>query len=403
MKKIMVLGAIYAQVPLIEAAKRLGYHAVAASIPGDYPGFAAADECCYVDITDPEAVAEEASRLQVDGVTTCGMDTGIVAMGRACDKLGLCGISQQAAAAASNKYMSKKAFVEAGVRCADYRVVKNEADLESVLDSLGLPAAVKAVDLMGSRGIYRCNTREEAHAAFVKVMEETRQEYCLVEEFIDGLLFGADGMFSEGKLVFLLPFGTEAYMGGQVATPVGHWAPFEYQDMLEEIRALVTKAGNALGIQNGPFNCDLMLRDGRVYLIEINGRPGATCIPEIISNYYGCNYYEVICRQAAGEDVSGFFRLDGRVPFASISHIIGSDRNGILREIRNNNEMADDICDLTFGVKTGERVSRYQNGRDRLGQVIIKGSTLEECRRRMAEVMDNIELVIDGGSESLGD
>ena len=65
--------------------------------------------------------------------------------------------------------------------------------------------------------------------------------------------------------------------------------------------------------------------------------------------------------------------------------------------------MADDICDLTFGVKTGEWVSRYQNGRDRLGQVIIKGSTLEECRRRMAEVMDNIELVIDGGSESLGD
>lgn len=403
MKKIMILGAIYAQVPLIEAAKRLGYYTVVASIPGDYPGFAAADECCYVDITDPEKVAEEAGRLQADGVTTCGMDTGIVAMGRACDELGLCGISQQAAAAASNKYLSKKAFVDAGVRCADYRVVKNEDDLQNALEELGLPVAVKAVDLMGSRGIYRCDTREDAQAAFTKVMEETRQEYCLVEEFIDGVLFGADGMFYEGNLLFLLPFGTEAYMGGEVATPVGHWAPCEYEDMQEEIEELVTKAGRALGMQNGPFNCDLMLKGGRVYLIEINGRPGATCIPEIISNYYGCNYYEVICRQAVGEDVSGYFSLDGKKPAATISHMIGSDRTGVLLEIRNNNEMADDICDLSFGVKAGDKVSRYQNGRDRLGQIIIKGDSLETCQRRMAEVLGNIELVIDIHDESMGD
>ena len=48
MKKLMILGAAYTQTPLYQAAKRLGYATVAASIPGDWPGFELADECAYV-------------------------------------------------------------------------------------------------------------------------------------------------------------------------------------------------------------------------------------------------------------------------------------------------------------------------------------------------------------------
>ena len=39
MKKIMILGASYSQLPLYEEAK-LGISTVAASIPGEWPGFA---------------------------------------------------------------------------------------------------------------------------------------------------------------------------------------------------------------------------------------------------------------------------------------------------------------------------------------------------------------------------
>ena len=44
-KKLMVLGAGFPQVKLLEAARALGYSTIVASIPGDYPGFAAADAC----------------------------------------------------------------------------------------------------------------------------------------------------------------------------------------------------------------------------------------------------------------------------------------------------------------------------------------------------------------------
>ena len=89
----MILGAAASQVPLISAAKRLGYETIVTSIPGDYPGFTYADVCCYADISKPEEVLAKAKELNIDGITTCGMDTGIRAIGRVCDELGLWGIS----------------------------------------------------------------------------------------------------------------------------------------------------------------------------------------------------------------------------------------------------------------------------------------------------------------------
>lgn len=389
----MILGAIYAQVPLIEAAKRLGYHTIVTSIPGDYPGFSIADTCCYANITDPDEVLEAAEKYQIDGIVTCGMDTGVVAMGRVCDALGLPGISEKTARTASNKFLSKNAFAEGGVRCAKYRQVRNTEELRGALEDLELPVVVKAVDLMGSRGICRCDTKEAAEAAFEAVMEQTRQDYCLVEEFIDGKLFGADGMFSGGRLIHLLPFGTEACCNGDVATPVGHWAPLETVDH-EEVRQIAEAAGKALGFADGPFNCDLMEKDGKVWLIEVNARAGATCIPEIVSNYYGCSYYEILCRQAVGEPVEDYFNIEGRKPTATIAHLLGADMDGVLQEIINENLPSEDIQELTIDAKKGDLVRRYKNGRDRLGQVIVTGADIKACRRRYEEVMGKIRLVV---------
>ena len=110
MKKLMILGASYSQLPLYEAAKRLGVSTVAASTPGDWPGFATADESSYTDISDCEAVLEAARKLQVNGIATCCLDTGVRALGYACEQMGLVGLSARAGELSSDKYKMKEAF-----------------------------------------------------------------------------------------------------------------------------------------------------------------------------------------------------------------------------------------------------------------------------------------------------
>ena len=118
MKKLMILGASYSQVPLIRAARELGLYTIAASIPGDYPGFDEADEACYVDISQPEAVLEAARSRGIDGITTCCMDTGLAAQGYVCSALGLPDPSWQDARTCINKCLMKVSFRRAGVRAA---------------------------------------------------------------------------------------------------------------------------------------------------------------------------------------------------------------------------------------------------------------------------------------------
>lgn len=391
MKKLMILGASYSQLPLYEAAKRMGVSTVAVSTPGDWPGFDAADEKAYTDISDPAAVLEAAEKHQIDGIATCCLDAGVRAIGYVCEKMGLKGMTAEAAAVSGNKFRMKEAFMAGGVRCAKHICIRGKAELEEALERMDFPLVVKAVDLMGSRGIYRCDTPEEVFVNYDKTMEESGQDYCLLEEYIEGQLLGCEAMMWNGELLYCLPDNTETWES-HVPTPVGHSVPYRKQESLgAEVERQVRLAIKATGIDNCPVNCDLIEKDGKIYVIEITGRAGGTCLPEMVGLYYGINYYETIVRAALDMEPEKMFT--GAAPFTpNLSHTLTSHRAGVVRAVRNDNRPAEDIVDLSFNISPGDSVRRYENGRDRLGQVILKGKDLESCEKRLDEILSKISI-----------
>ena len=108
MKKLLILGAGIYQVPLINTAKRMGIHTIAASIPGNYPGFDIADEVCYENTVDYEAILKVARDKNVDGIVTAGTDVAVITIGKVCDALGLKGLSAEAAEIAASKILMKR-------------------------------------------------------------------------------------------------------------------------------------------------------------------------------------------------------------------------------------------------------------------------------------------------------
>lgn len=198
--KIMILGASYSQIPLIRAAKRLGYEALAVSIPGNYAGFAEADRIIYADISDPEAVLKAARDEKIDGITTCCMDVGIRAQGYVCGKLGLPGPGIFGTEASCDKSVEKEAYVRNGVNTAAYALVSDEEQLKKALTHLHFPVILKAVDLMGSKGIFRADSEEEALSCLHRSLNASRKDFCIVEEFLEGQMFGAEAMISRESL-----------------------------------------------------------------------------------------------------------------------------------------------------------------------------------------------------------
>ena len=88
MKKLMIMGAGIYQVPLIKRAKEMGIYTIVVSIPGNYPGFALADQICYENTVDYERILEVAKREQIDGIVTAGTDVAVITIGKVCDELG---------------------------------------------------------------------------------------------------------------------------------------------------------------------------------------------------------------------------------------------------------------------------------------------------------------------------
>ena len=261
MKTIMILGAGRGQVGLYKAAKAMGHKSVAVSIKGDYPGFALADEIDYTDITDAEAVLEAAKRHGADAVVSACVDITIPAVGYVCDKMGLCGISHEAAVTSTNKMLMKKAFEKAGVRTARFVELYKGEDPAEKSSHLRKPLIVKAVDLCGSKGINIVMDGMSLEDAVSATMSETNLDYCIIEEYLDGYEFSATSFIVDGKVLFNLPMGDVRY-GKNDEIPAGHYLPFEGDaEIIEDTITQMTNGIYALGLvlyrlcneNKGPF------------------------------------------------------------------------------------------------------------------------------------------------------
>ena len=394
-EKIMILGAGRGQVDLIQTAKRMGYETVVASIRGDYPGFKIADEICYADISDPEEIADAAARYKVGGIATACLDTGIAALGYACEKNGLTGLSEAAAKLSGDKLLMKEAFMKNGVHTARYRKLSSVSDISNVIDDLRFPLIVKAIDLQGSRGINIAYDKEQLVQGYKRTMNETNKDVCIIEEYIEGYECGAQAFVFRGEVLFILPCGDITFLG-DTKIPVGHYVPLNLDEgILSKIDHEVRAAIRALELDNCAVNVDLILKDGEVYVIELTGRIGANCLPQLTSIYYDIDIYQMIVQTAMGKEPLSYFDNKRNSCSCGYARMLISEKDGTLKKIINTNSENKKIVEITFFAKPGDRINKFSNSKDCIGQVVVKGENLKECEETMERVLGRISFELE--------
>lgn len=393
-KRLLVLGAGRGQIGLYKAAKEMGITTIAGTMPDNNPpGIPLADEVCFMNIADPDEVAKKAGKLKLDGVATCCLDTGISALGKTCDSLGLTGLPEKAAIMCNDKSKMKKAFMEYGVSTAQYFEISSEEELKNALDKIKLPVIIKATDLQGSNGIYIAKTEKDAYDGFHAAMGLTKRSYCIVEEFIEGWEFGAQAFVYNNEVLFVMPHGDETYMS-HTAVPVVHYVPLDCDENIhEQTEEAVKNAIKALGLNNCAVNVDLILRDNKVYVIELTGRVGANCLPELVEINFGIEYYKMIAAMAVGENPLEYWNKRRETSKAGLARmILETEKEGILEEIEFNGCKDEDVLEVTFFKHQGDRVRVFENSNDCVGQVIVQGNNQKQCQDTLNEVLKNIRI-----------
>lgn len=385
-KRLLLQGASRGNLGFVKTAKQHGVNIIMTGLGGDFPCNPYADKFCKADISDPDAVLKVAQEEKVDGAIICCSDTGLQAVGRCNDVLGLAGITEKAATESANKLLMKEKLLAAGVQTAKFLKVSNEGELEKVITEIGFPMIVKATDLQGSRGINIVREESNLLQAYRDTMSSTKKDYCIIEQFIEGKEFGAQAFVYKGEVLFVLPHGDETIMC-KTAVPIGHYMPYEISDDLhDDTIKQVTNSIKALGINNCAVNVDLIEKDGKAFIIELTGRVGANCLPELTSNYFGINYYEMILATCLGESPLPIWEKR-KAPCATLARMVKSEKSGICEDVIVPNNL--DVQIHMF-IHKGSEVRAFTNSNDAIGEVIVKGSTMAECETKMAGVLEKI-------------
>lgn len=396
MKKIMILGAGIYQVPLIQTAKDMGLSVIVSSIKGDYPGFALADKIYYINTTDREAVLKAALLEKTDGICTTGTDVAVSSIGYVCGKMGLSGISQEAAALVTDKAKMKQAFQKGGVSASDFRKVFSCEEARKAAEEIGFPVVIKCVDSSGSRGITFVKEAGDVFAAAEKAFSCSKKDYILVEEALFGTEIGVDGVVQDGQIVFLAPHDKFVYRSEKITIPAGHSFPYSGSETAEkEIRRQMELAVKALGLKNCFFNADVFVKGEKVSVIEVGGRTGATCIPELISMYYGFDFYKKILESAMGEK-PGF--PEGKRKRPCMARLLMSPKDGVITCV--NEEKLKALRDkgvlLTLDFPVGHAVEKMENGTNRFGHLAAEVENIQEFEGILQEAYSAI--FVDGVS-----
>lgn len=382
-KRLLVQGAGRGNLGIMKSAINHGVYTVVTGLGGDYPCTPLADINCYADITSPEEILKVAQEYKVDGAVICCSDTGLKAIGRVNDVLGLTGLTEKSADESSNKLLMKEKLVKAGVRTAQFFLLHDEDELHAAVEKIKYPVIIKATDLQGSRGICIVKEEENLLKAFNDVMSQTHKDYCIIEEFLMGEEYGAQSFIYNGEVLFVLPHGDETMMC-KTAVPVGHYMPYEMsQELFDDTCKQVKNAINALGFDNCPVNVDLIEKDGKAYIIELTGRVGANCLPELTSNYFGINYYDMILATCLGESPLPVFS-QRKEPSATLARMVRSDKEGVVKSI-----CIPEIegVHIHMFIKEGSEVHAFTNCNDAIGEVIVNGKDMDECEILMKQAM----------------
>lgn len=377
-KNILIIGGGFGQLPAIEISKSIGLyvHVVDANLKAI--GMNLADEAHHIDVLDCNKIVELARELDIDGVLTIQSDIGVPSVGEIVDALKLPGNGAEVAKKCSNKIFTRLCFEDCGIPQPIFFIVENINDATLAINKLGLPCIIKAPDSSGSRGVIKINNLNDLEKAFHEAMLHTKSKQLLVEEFIAGNEIGAQAFSINGKCVLALVHDDEIspppYM-----IPIGHAFPSSLnKNDLNLYIGAIKKAVDALGIDTGPSNIDLIIdKNGQVKIIEIGARMGATCLPELVYYHTGINWVLQSIKAALGEPVD----LEVKKDNFCAAFIIEANRNGIFYGFNLPSSMQNhsDILEWEVTAKPGDKVSILRKGTDRIGKVVTRGKTQKDA------------------------
>lgn len=391
MKKILLLGGSRYLLPVIDAAKKLGYYTITCDYLPDNIAHKYSDEYCNVSIIDKDAVLEKAMELKVDGVMSFACDPGVVTAAYVAEKMGLpsCG-SYESVCILQNKGRFRKFLADNGFTVP---VAKGYTSIDEAIadkDIFNWPVIVKPTDSAGSKGVTRVDEPEKLRESIEYALSFSHCSEFIIEDFIEkkGFSSDTDSFSVDGELKFV-SFSSQRFdeNASNPYTPAAYsWPSSISAENQEILKSEIQRLLKLLDMKTSIYNIEVReSTNGKAYIMELSPRGGGNRLAEMLRYATGVDLVTNAVRAAVGDEVIGVQQRGYDGCWAEI--ILHSSVAGVFDSLWISEEISDNVVERDLWISEGTAVGDFSAANEAIGTLVLRFDTPE----RLEEVMSNTE------------
>lgn len=357
MKKILVLNGSYTEISIIKKFKEMGLYVITSGNAPELSGHKYADEYIGHDYSDKEGMLEIAEKEQIDFISSCANDFGVLTAAYIAEKLNLPGHDKfQTAQIIAEKDLFKTFAQEHGLQ-----VIPSHSfdDVEAAIEfarNTEFPIIVKPTDLTGGKGVSKINSAADAEESIRNAFERSRIGHVVIEPFIEGS--------QHSITTFLIDKKVAVYTGMDEKEAVNY--PFlvgatdsAENDNAEVLIEQIEKIAELLNLCDGIFHVQYRMHKGKPLIME--------CMRRCLGNNFltaaryssGIDFDKWIANCFCGLDCKGIQDTEIKHDYIS-EYYIQAPHNGTVRDIVIAPEAKQFMFDAIWQWEPGMTIYDYQ-------------------------------------------
>lgn len=359
---------------------------------------------CLADVPvvcDLTAIPQAAAALRAkvgrpDGILTFS-DTALHATAQLAEFLGLPFLPVQVASEVTNKQHQRQVCEKAGVPVPEWRSVVREDEAlaavrgwgRAIIKPTGRAAGV-AVRLAASAATAAEAYREAAAAAAARAGGGV-----LVERYLEGPEFSIESIAVGGRQQPIC-VTSKITTQGPWFVEIGHCVPAVLPDSQRHAVIRVAMAAcHALNLTWGACHTEVKLTQEGPMIVEVNARPAGDRVLDLIQLALGVNVYELLGRQALGEDPEAGQLLPPQRRAAAIHFLLAAP--GVFRDAASELESRPPhwLVDLSVTGPAGQVLRQPRSNYDRIGYAIAMGNTSAVAAARAKSAIDSVTVRVE--------
>jgi biotin carboxylase len=384
--KLLIAGGGYAEIPLIESAQAMGFYVITTGYFAKERGHMVSDLYEPADYSDKEQMLALAQKHSISAICSSCNDFSALSCAYVAGKLGLPGYDTvENAQIIHHKDKFRQFCQENALSVPKAQGFYEITEAIARFDSFTLPVIIKPIDLSGGKGITVVHSKADWESSIQKAFSISKAKKIVIEEYIEGSSHGFSALIQQGKVAFY--FTDDEYYVPHEYWVSGTSAPGTITESeIKQFKEFSEKTVSLLRLCDGLFHIQSIIRDGKVYIIEVCRRPPGDLYLKFIQHATGYDFSKAIIQFISGKMNDSILQIYPQGFYAR--HCISSLKKGYISKLTFDKEITDLIIE-EFRLWTADSyVENYVSQKAAI--LFMKFKKMDEMKYISANINENI-------------